>query len=119
MVKIFSLETKKHLVGWSVVVGVILALLINKTTFRKVEMFKDGGSFIYKAGWPVEYQIFEPHKLLIEQQADAEAKAIITNKDQRRKGYWNFFIWIVTVFVILSLIRHYRKQNIGISSVQS
>jgi hypothetical protein len=110
--KILSLETKKHLVGWSVVLGLIIHRFVSVYFQSNIcqnflpsgnlapNVIVEAPSYCVKIGWP------------------------ISAYDGLGGFTWGLYILNVVVLVlgvliILCLIRHFRKQNIGIPSKQS
>lgn len=82
--KIFSLQTKKHLLGWSLFLAIILAYLLQVR----------GASRIYNC-FDVE-----------------ECKQILSH--QKFQDLYNIIIFLigwVVFFILLSLIRRFRKRN--------
>jgi hypothetical protein len=102
--KIFSLETKKHLLGWSLICGVALNLLLNRITFVIVSpptcqtidsISCNSGSY----GFPLNVHF-----------GNFQEDVLAVTLKQEVFPILNYFIWILVVFIILSLIRHFRKM---------
>ncbi len=106
---IFSLQTKKHLVGWSVVLGLCLGLFFHTNTERplcrplrdisKTEPLRELSAcdFAKTNGWPFNHP---------------------TLKFQHNEPMYEFYVfmgnilfWIFVSLIILSLIRHFRKPK--------
>lgn len=98
--KIFSLESKKHLVVWSVVLGFAVNIVLNKITFKTNQCIPnplgvmDGCVYNTIYGFPFPYW---------------EGGFVNPPFDNLYK--FNFIFWILIVFIILSLVRHFRKKN--------
>lgn len=107
--KIFSLETKTNLVGWSVILGFLFnAIILMLPIWGK----SPGGLSEYIeiiGGWPVYLRI--PFDFI----NGSYFQATLTNV-----GYLcDLFFWILVAFIILSLVRHFRKKNVQITSKQN
>lgn len=103
--KIFSLESKKHLVLWSLAAAFLITKLISDKTFRYIPWvghcdisgcFSTGGT---QFGFPLVVKVadFSFVKVMIFQLA-------------------NYLFWFLVVFIVLSLIRYFRKKNKPASS---
>src|SRR3989344_4125851 len=91
--KIFSLETKKHLVGWSVIFSIMLFLyssfLFTKTVPCNDNFFSFIAGNCKSFGWPYSFTFFDPPtKLLVD-----------------------FIFWIIVSLIILSIIRHFKGRR--------
>jgi K+-sensing histidine kinase KdpD len=91
--KIFSLETKKHVVGWGIIISITINIISNFTFYdirpciqKTLFSFLSNNCKFY--GWPWHYSIYEIHYLL-----------------------YNLFFWILVSLVVLSLVRNFRKKN--------
>lgn len=109
--KIFSLETKKHLAGWSVGLGMLLNILtfIFYTAKKCIDCSKNtclmmpGANCDYIFGWPLSkaYSIFNL--------VNGNPPATVYMK---YGIFWlNLLFWALVVFIVLSLIRHFRNKN--------
>ena len=103
---IFSLQTKKHLVGWSLVFGFFINLILSYLTpdYKNLSYCtSDGicttiyGKQLTNFGFPFNVDIQNAYGLL----------------DFFVLEFWlNFIFWIIVSFVILSLIRHFKTRKI-------
>lgn len=94
--KIFSLETKKHLVGWGIVTSLLFQGILYWVSYgNNYKFYGEGGS-----GWP-DFFIGLPFKIHISDYID---QAVI------QKIIGNFIFWILVSLVILFLIRYFRKN---------
>ncbi|MBI4053759.1 MAG: hypothetical protein HY397_00340 [Candidatus Doudnabacteria bacterium] len=100
--KIFSLKTKKHVVGWSVVMGSITGFSINR----------------YVGFETAFYCSFPGHELAICRFTGWPFKIAFSAQVFDEKAYLlNFLFWsslsFLTVLLVLSLVRwgKYRNQN--------
>lgn len=120
--KIFSLETKKHLVGWSVVLGMLLSLSVfaySPLTHESVEIrgSKAYGSF----GFPlqVKRQIVYDNMLNCPPGAICESPRLWPDYGEPRGytfyyqlNFWlNLLFWFLVSLIILSLIRHFKNRK--------
>ena len=90
--KIFSLQSKWALAGWSVVLGAVLDYLITSQTYEGMSCLAVVGTRcpLAEAGWPFKIGIW--------QQADYY-------------NLWNFLFWILITLIILTLIRYFKYKN--------
>lgn len=109
--KIFSLETKKHLVGWSITFSLVLNFLMSKWAINSLKNSIIMGDYFGRSvcnpfveNWAlVKITIRVPFKIL-------------TICASQLKNFWldfsvNVFILIIVIFIILSLIRYFKKRN--------
>ncbi len=101
--KIFSLETKKYVLGWSVVLGAltnwaIMILTTRSSNGLSLDSHSVACSDCYQAhmGWPFALKY---------------AALIRYDYENRLAGAGNFIFWIFIVFIILSLVRHFRNKK--------
>lgn len=91
--KIFSLRSKWGLVAWSLALGFLLDRLLFQIKFVKCGY--DGPACITHRGYPISYYMsaseFDPL--------------------YRNGMLLNIAIWIIIVFIILSLIKHFKNKN--------
>ncbi len=84
--KIFSLETKKHLVIWSLLLGVFINYAITfkalQNRYNCASIINDQIDCLESLSWPFNNQ----------------------NLD--------LLFWILVAFIVLSLLRHLRKQKV-------
>ena len=137
--KIFSLETKKHLVGWSVVLGLVLFITVSFLVFIKPTKSTCADTCTLDIGWPVIFgNIGTQQWDKIHSQPSFSFKngILVFNKIRNskvpilnievqfltRQEYFLFSfvqIWIlysILVFIILSLVRHFRKKKLQVRS---
>jgi len=88
--KIFSLETKKHLVGWGLGLGLVIDLVLSKLTLIAKW---DYDAYIAYFGFPLNGAISQNHLPL------------------DKIFLFNLFFWILISLIVLSLVRHFRKKN--------
>lgn len=90
--KVFSLQTKKHLVGWSVLLGVIVDYIIIKLTYGGYACIQVVGAQCPSgyAGWPFKFDIWKQTDYL---------------------NLPDLFFWIIISFIILFATRHFNKNN--------
>ncbi len=91
--KIFSLEAKKHLAGWSVTLGVFINLLVSKFT-KNFLVCQEDCSNVYFQGWPIKVRL----------------DAIKVYGDEGFPLVVNLLFWILFILIILSLIRYFRTK---------
>lgn len=91
--KIFTLETKKHLAGWSVILGAVLLAYISLSITKTVPC--DSGIFGFISGncksfgWPFSITLFEPPTKL----------------------FLNFVFWVLVSFLMLGVLRRKKYGN--------
>jgi len=96
--KIFSLETKKQKVWWSIILGIVTSLIVSKLSYRSyipqcVELCASRLTFGY------------PWRAL-------DGTQVINTFDFIIKIIADTIFWTLVVFMILFIIRHFRnKQN--------
>jgi hypothetical protein len=103
--KIFSLETKTNLVGWSLVLGILISGLV-ACVFHQQAVFFDGGSTSNLFGAPFEWSIFHHQELLKTHYYSYSLVGL----------FYNILFWGLVVFIFLSLVRYFRKKNNKITS---
>ncbi len=96
---IFSLQTKKHLVGWSAVLGIIISLFF---TFypRVLQDPLDHWSRVVKFGWPIWYTVIY-----------TDYGAVNFPKFYYVLISTNLLFWIVVCLIILFLIRYFKNYK--------
>lgn len=95
--KIFSLETKKHLVGWSLVFGFILKQIAYSLT---VTSSYCGDDLLHDACKIYGYPYKVPYSYMGEM-----------GKDYL---HWvNLLFWILVILIILSIIRHVKSRSMS------
>jgi hypothetical protein len=118
--KIFSLETKKHLVGWSIVLGFVVYFIVDtyaifpscgksvtapELTYTQYLCMKGEKKFLQK-GFPLKY--FEG----INNEVERNLRYRITSAD---KIVWiklaNYLFSTLAAFIILSPIRHLKTKH--------
>jgi hypothetical protein len=100
--KIFSLESKTGLVAWSVVLGFLVNAVVYFTT-RHVDIL---GGFSSSDLSPVNVTSF-----------GLPFHYYTTGTDLSHLFYpFNLLFWILVVFIILFIIRYFRKKHYQISS---
>src|SRR3989344_411053 len=110
--KIFSLETKKHLVGWSLVVGIITSVFVNKVSFiPELNNCVSLGTFGIASTAPVfcfsgQGSYGFPIRL-----SEGYTRVGLPTLYERMQPFINNLFWIISVFIVLSLIRHFRNKN--------
>lgn len=96
--KIFSLQTKKHLVGWSVVWGLFINFVAKLVTYRKDTCnpwVMDTCTKIESYGYPWRYY-----------ETGGKYEVELSN--------FNIYFWLFVSLIILSLIRYFKYHR-GIS----
>ncbi len=102
--KIFSLETKKYLVGWSLGFGVILLIIsygwgqneFSCGSYRAGVM--DGCISHFKYGWPIKFYF----------PSDGfSAPVFLFNA-----FFISYFFWILASLFILSIIRNFKYRKV-------
>jgi hypothetical protein len=106
--KIFSLESKTVLIGWSLLLG-YLFWRISYSVTKRYEYLGDTGfdgglsgskgngmAFVGSDGFPFHTGQFDDFRM-----------------------YLNLFFWVIVALIILSLIKHIKKQNHQPPSKQS
>ncbi len=119
--KIFSLETKEHLIIWGVGLGVAIGVIVLQLTQFIIGIKECKGSVctamfddrLAQKGWPFMSQSefsgfpYQPYPV-----DNLSWKATLNSFE-----FWgNLIFWILVVFIILSLVRYFRKRNIQIPS---
>ncbi len=114
--KLFSLESKLSLVGWSVLSGLLANTLFYY--FSKVKIFDcfdlDCQREVIDYGWPFK---FLPYKL--NGYVPSTVKEILFYPVIRYIFILDSLFWILIVFIILSLIRYFKKKNTSMTSRQA
>jgi len=92
--KIFSLQTKKHLVGWSMGLGIVVNILISLATLKSYQpicsiSFLGPCTKIYTFGFPLNNE----HR---------SGELLIPLLDA--------IFWIIVSLIILSLIRFFKSK---------
>ena len=117
--EIFSLETKKHLVGWSVVLGLALGILVNGlvaySPCRPTQPGYTGElTFAMDAciqnlqfrGFPFKYSSYGRAQIYYGNEAKDAILGIYKSE------IFNVLFWALVVFIILNLARYFiKKQN--------
>ncbi len=100
--KLFNLQSKWHLAGWSVVLGSVIFYAVDRITLKQglpPSFAGIPGNIYYFGGWPFHYRY-------------AVGPFVSANPEIASPAYlYNLFFWILTVFIILSLIRYFKKRN--------
>ncbi len=102
--KIFSLETKKHLVGWSLGLGVILLIISygwgrNEFSCGSYEAgVMDRCVSYFKYGWPIKF--YSP--------SDGFSAPVFLFTS----FLINYIIWILASLLILFIIRHFKYRKV-------
>jgi hypothetical protein len=95
--KIFTLETKKHMVVWSLLFSTILNWIFY---IKPVDVF----SFYYQAnskfGWPFSYSVIF---------TDDNRRQLFGNVWETRIE--NFVFWFIVPIIVLSIIRRFRNKT--------
>ncbi len=102
--KIFSLATKKHLVGWALILGFATGLLVHNNTFEGnacIAVVGIGACPVGFAGWPLRYTLVHANKLVTSDVVIQEFYLAVLD----------FIFWILIVFVVLSFIKYFRKKR--------
>ncbi len=119
--KIFSLETKKHLLGWSVVLGFVINICITfllhgpgpgkifwECENERQQWEATGVMVDYiqpcsynQIGWPLKIPYLEPNW----------GGLVYSDTIVLGGLFINTIIWIILLMFILSLGRHFRKKN--------
>lgn len=96
--KIFNLQSRKNLIWFSVIFGLILNVIICK--FSKGYIYQDCGELClrYSAGWPF---VSNSSSLVL-----SLVYAFL----------FNFIFWILAVFVVLSLIKYLKSKRLPLNS---
>ncbi len=99
--KIFTLESKKNLFVWTLILAGTMDFIFSRFLIFKIQCESDviGTITVCDAhGWPFLSQPQGGY-------AGSMAKDLMY-------VLWNFIFWILVAFIILSLIRHFRiKKN--------
>ena len=96
--RILSLETKKHLMGWGVVLGFIVNVFVAKYSFISAKC--DLGALLgicppfESYGWPIKIHPYNE----------------VSSPNIHYVYIANLIIWILMVLFILSFARHFRKK---------
>ncbi len=97
--KIFSLESKGSLLGWSIVLGFVVNTAIfefTKRVYIACTFWPCQRSFeAYRYGWPIV----------------ADTGDLGPAIDVKPIYLLNLFFWFFSVLIILSLIRYFRNKN--------
>lgn len=104
--KIFSLETKINLVGWSVGLGFLADMVAsrfsNTHNCNPVGLEPGACIFFEKHGWPFRYQLSD---------IGVDYLFIVHNI-----VWLNLLFWVLAVFIILFAARYFRRKNYQITS---
>ncbi|MBI3232285.1 MAG: hypothetical protein HYZ51_04365 [Candidatus Doudnabacteria bacterium] len=112
--KIFSLETKKHLAGWSVGVSLILNMVILIASVVGSRVAHDSPVFVstYYAkdfGFPFLLNIPTSVGEIV-----VESKFLSIDHFYFPNSFiWNFIFWVLVSLIVLNLVRRwkYRKAD--------
>jgi len=107
--KIFSLQSKIGLVAWSVVLGSALFFISDKISIISnpspgINIPEESS---YLQGIPFHYEF---HQTFL------APGGIIYFADRPWILLYNFIFWILVVFVVLFVVRHFKKKNIQLPS---
>ncbi len=99
--KIFSLQSKTGLAAWSVVLGFLIDVVASLLTLNSYQpdCFLGPCPKIYDFGFP-----FKNHELFL-----GDLSVL----------FLNLFFWILISFIILLVIRRFRKKNYQITTKRS
>ncbi len=106
--KIFSLETKKHLVGWAIVLGFIINIIILKTVlFKESCSVTPEDSLVPWAGLRIcKYSTGIPFRVVFNY-FELRNDGPVHNLNY----FLNIVFWIFVVLIVLSVVRHFRKKS--------
>lgn len=125
MNKIFSLQTKTHLLAWSVIFGFIITLALYCLSFRQVTNTDDCRptetiyclSSAYEFERPLDYGWpFKFHGYSLPYDPSTSASYIIITQ---YSFVFNMLFWILVVYGVLHLAKHFRNKDNKITSSQN
>lgn len=96
--KIFSLETKTHVLGWGIAAGFVvnrLVSIISRTKEDCPSYMAGDCPTVYYQGWPVQ----------------ATLDSMKVYGDEGLLLFANLLFWILVSLITLSLIRHFKHGN--------
>ncbi len=99
---IFSLKTKKHLFGWSLILGLLFSILF--FYFFGYEQFTAGSpeAHFVVGGWPLLMRFYF---------VTLDGKFSFFDLFKNLTFFLDWFFWAVIVLIVLSLVRHFGKKN--------
>ena len=102
--KFLSLETKKHLIAWSLILSAGIIFILNLFSYERCVQMPKSGPFldIYSncnsySGIPLAYKVPDPSSIGLD--SDMIGKLLI-----------NLGFWFVVSLIILSLFRHFKRK---------
>jgi len=105
--KIFSLKTKKHLLGWGVILGILVNLIITFCT--NLDEFSNPGFPLHIFKKLCEINLCEGFNFGIKDYFLLFFKQYVW-----QSMISNQVFWILLVLIILSLVRYFKYKNVQV-----